>query len=167
MDDDEDIHCPSCYARDFVKNGKVRKMQRFRCRPCGLNFVNDPKHRWPPSSKMLNLVLLQTGNQPEEIAEAARADRWLLEAKEHHPWFIRALAEHALVTVDQDKETMETALTRAWELYAFVTNRNPEHFYDSLASTLYLDMFKIGDTRFREELMEWLAAHSSSPNDSD
>ncbi|KXF78119.1 hypothetical protein ATN84_23405 [Paramesorhizobium deserti] len=166
-DDDDDVYCPGCNGRDFVKNGKVRKMQRFRCRPCGLNFVNDPKHRWPPSSKMINLVLLQAGDGPEEPVEAARADRWLLEAKEHHPWFIRALAEQAVTTADQERGTMEKILTRTWELYAFITKRDPEHFYDALAPELYLDMFKIGDTRFQEDLMTWLVAHSSETDGSD
>jgi hypothetical protein len=165
MDDDEDVYCPGCNGRDFVKDGKVRKIQRFRCGCCGLNFVNDPKHRWPPSAKMINLMLFQEEDGPVEPAEAARADRWLLEAKEHHSWFVRALAEHAVTTADQEGETMETTLTRTWDLYAFITKRDPEHFYDALAPELYLDMFKIGGARFQEDLLTWLAAHSSEADD--
>jgi hypothetical protein len=115
---------------------------------------------------MINLVLLQAGDEPEEPVEAARTDRWLLEAKEHHPWFVRALAEQAVTTADQERESIETILTMTWELYAFITKRDPEHFYDALAPELYLDMFKIGGTRFQADLMKWLAAHSSEADDS-
>jgi transposase len=31
--------CKQCDGKDFVKNGRVRGQQRYRCKSCGLNFV--------------------------------------------------------------------------------------------------------------------------------
>ncbi|WP_183992861.1 IS1 family transposase [Rhizobium wenxiniae] len=160
----QDAYCPRCGGKDFVKNGRVRNMQRFRCRSCSLNFVDEPKHRWPPSSKLINIMFARAGEGPETALEIARVDRWILEAKEHHPWFIRALAEFAVNNASRRGETLESLLIRTWELYAHITERHPEPFYDVLAPDLYLDMFIIGDEPFRNELRDWLAAHSSHSN---
>ncbi|MBB2678335.1 UNVERIFIED_ORG: hypothetical protein M2312_001843 [Rhizobium esperanzae] len=160
MEGTEEAHCPECHSRKFVKNGKVRRTQRYRCGSCDLNFVHDPKHRWPPSSKLINLIVFQDGEVPKDPVKAARCGRWVLEAKEHHPWFVRALAEQAVYAANREGETIETTLAGVWGLYAFITKRNPEHFYEALAPELYLDMFKIGGAGFKENLMAWLEAHS-------
>jgi hypothetical protein len=114
---------------------------------------------------MLNLMLLRTGTEPNDPDEAARMDRWFLEAREHRPWFVRALAEPAVITAGQRGEPMETTLTRTWELYAFLTGRDPDHFYETFAPDLYLDMFRIGSPPFQEELITWLTEHSSKPDE--
>lgn len=158
----EDVYCPSCDKPGVVKNGFVRRVQRFRCRWCRLNFVDEPKHRWPPDSKMLNVLMFVMGERPENDVDFTRVDRWLLEAKEHHPWFIRALAQQAVLTSTYDGETIETAIARTWGLYALITNRDPDKFYDSLATDLYSMMAKIGDDDFLDALLAWLRAHSSA-----
>jgi hypothetical protein len=109
---------------------------------------------------MFNLMMSQIGEGSEGPDEAARIDRWLLEAKEHHSWFVRALAEFAVSTAGREGGTMETTLLATWEIYFIITRRDPEHYYDGLASRLYLDMFKIADKAFQEELLVWLTAHS-------
>jgi transposase len=35
--------CKQCEGKDFVKNGRVRGQQRYRCKSCGLNFVAGDK----------------------------------------------------------------------------------------------------------------------------
>jgi hypothetical protein len=85
----------------------------------------------------------------------------VLEAKEHHPWFVRALAEYAIHAANREGVTIEKSLESVWWVYAFITKRNPEHFYEALAPVLYLDMFKIGDAGFKRNLMTWLEAHSA------
>ena len=35
--------CKQCDGKDFVKNGCVRGVQRYRCKSCGLNFVMGDK----------------------------------------------------------------------------------------------------------------------------
>ena len=33
-----EIICKGCGASDYVKNGYVRGLQRYRCKECGCNF---------------------------------------------------------------------------------------------------------------------------------
>ncbi|KQQ70704.1 hypothetical protein ASF70_17685 [Rhizobium sp. Leaf321] len=108
---------------------------------------------------MFNLMMSQIGEGIESPGDAARIDRWLLEAKEHHPWFVRALAEFAVSNAGREGETMETILLATWEMYFIITTRNPEQYYDELAPGLYIDMLRIGDKAFQEELMAWLKEH--------
>ena len=35
--------CKQCEGKEFVKNGRVRGQQRYRCKNCGLNFVAGDK----------------------------------------------------------------------------------------------------------------------------
>jgi len=35
----EKIICKNCKSEKFVKNGKARNKQRYKCKDCGLNFV--------------------------------------------------------------------------------------------------------------------------------
>jgi hypothetical protein len=58
---------------------------------------------------------------------------------------------------------MDVTLTKTWEMYAFITQRQPDHFYEAFATKLYVDMFQIGNSLFQNSLMDWLAAHSSAP----
>ena len=34
-----EIVCKRCAAANYVKNGKVRALQRYRCKACGCNFT--------------------------------------------------------------------------------------------------------------------------------
>jgi transposase len=34
------VKCKKCRGEKIVKSGKVRGLQRYRCKACGLNFVN-------------------------------------------------------------------------------------------------------------------------------
>ncbi len=33
------LSCKNCEDRQIVKNGSVRRQQRYRCKSCGFNFV--------------------------------------------------------------------------------------------------------------------------------
>ena len=57
-----DICCKRCGATDFVKNGVVRLMQRYRCRSCGCNFTMTPPRGKPAEMKSLALLLYSMGN---------------------------------------------------------------------------------------------------------
>lgn len=162
----EDIGCPRCARRDFVKNGKIRGMQRLRCKQCGLNFVPEPKHRWAPSSKLFNLVLYQADGYFESSTERARLETWLIEAKEHHTWFVRALAEHIVVVSTVAGEDIESAIISMWAIYASITQRDPNIFFDELAPRLFGEAFLIGENDFRDRLQEWLLSHSSPHGES-
>ena len=57
-----DICCKRCGARDHVKNGIVRGLQRYRCLSCGCNFTPAPARGKPPAMKALALLLYAMGN---------------------------------------------------------------------------------------------------------
>lgn len=86
------VRCPECNC-DCVKNGKVRGVQRFRCGVCNLNFVNEVKKRYHRSYKYDQVVRRKNGMDLLDGATVATVDRWVLEAQEHHRWFLRCVAE--------------------------------------------------------------------------
>jgi transposase-like protein len=56
------IGCKRCAAKDCVKNGIVRGLQRYRCGACGYNFTATPRRGKPPQMKALALLLYAMGN---------------------------------------------------------------------------------------------------------
>lgn len=56
------IVCKGCGAADYVKNGIVRGMQRYRCRECACNFTNTKPRGKPAAMKALALLLYAMGN---------------------------------------------------------------------------------------------------------
>jgi transposase-like protein len=56
------ICCKRCGADDYVKNGTVHNLQRFRCRSCGCNFTMTPPRGKPPAMKALALLLYAMGS---------------------------------------------------------------------------------------------------------
>jgi transposase-like protein len=57
-----EISCKGCGAADYVKNGKVRGLQRYRCRQCGCNFTDTRPRGKPAALKALTLLLYGMGN---------------------------------------------------------------------------------------------------------
>jgi len=57
-----DNRCKRCGATDYVKNGIVRTMQRYRCKSWGCNFTATPARGKPPQMKALALSLYAMGN---------------------------------------------------------------------------------------------------------
>ena len=56
------IICKKCSSTKFVKNGKVREKQRYRCLECKLNFiVGDKRGKIRPEAKALGLLLYGSG----------------------------------------------------------------------------------------------------------
>jgi transposase-like protein len=55
------ITCKRCGKDDFVKNGFVRGMQRYRCRECGYNFTDSPPRGMPEGVKALAILLYSVG----------------------------------------------------------------------------------------------------------
>ena len=56
------IVCKRCAAADYVKNGKVRGLQRYRCKACGCNFTATKPRGKPAALKTLALLLYGMGN---------------------------------------------------------------------------------------------------------
>ena len=47
------IQCKNCQSNDFVRNGKAREQQRYRCKQCGLNFIDGDKRRLNESRQLM------------------------------------------------------------------------------------------------------------------
>jgi hypothetical protein len=56
------ICCKRCEAKEYVKNGIVRGVQRHRCGACGCNFTATPKRGKPPQMKALALLRYAMGH---------------------------------------------------------------------------------------------------------
>ena len=57
-----EIICKRCQATDYVKNGIVRGLQRYRCRKCSCNFTATKPRGKPAAMKALALLLYAMGN---------------------------------------------------------------------------------------------------------
>ena len=58
----DEVCCKRCGAADYMKNGTVRDLQRYRCHVCGCNFTMTPPRGKPPAMKALALLLYAMGN---------------------------------------------------------------------------------------------------------
>jgi hypothetical protein len=158
----EDVRCPLCDGSKFVKNGLVRGVQRYRCNPCKTNFSTEFKKRWPPSSKLITLLLLQSGESMEELraggASPQTIDRWLSEAKEHHPWFVRALAEHGVWGCEQQGVSIQKMLSGLIGMYEFITKHQPEHMFKDFGDKLLVQMIAISDASPQDALIDFFQA---------
>ena len=57
-----DIHCKSCGSSHYVKNGKVRSTQRYKCKSCGCNFIKgDQREKVSAEGKALAVLLYGRG----------------------------------------------------------------------------------------------------------
>ena len=62
----EDLICKKCGSKEYVKNGKVRGLQRYKCKnsDCGYNFVSGDKRTErgkPAALKHLSMLLYSVG----------------------------------------------------------------------------------------------------------
>ncbi len=58
----KEIICKRCSSTHYVKNGKIRGNQRYKCLDCGYNFkIGDNRGRIHPSLKALAILLYGSG----------------------------------------------------------------------------------------------------------
>ena len=57
-----EVPCKRCGSVDYVKNGMVRGLQRYRCRGCGCNFTATPRRGKPAAMKAVAVLLYAMGN---------------------------------------------------------------------------------------------------------
>src|SRR5699024_9801080 len=56
------ITCKECGSDDYVKNGFIRGKQRYRCKSCGLHFVqSDQRVKVAAAGKALAMLLYGSG----------------------------------------------------------------------------------------------------------
>ena len=51
-----DIQCKSCNSSQFVRNGKVRGKQRFKCKHCAFNFISGDRRQRNESQELMRCV---------------------------------------------------------------------------------------------------------------
>ena len=57
-----DLHCNSCGSSHYVKSGKVRSTQRYKCTSCGCNFIEgDKREKVSVEGKVLAVLLYGRG----------------------------------------------------------------------------------------------------------
>src|ERR687885_1745469 len=55
------LHCKRCGSEEYVKNGRMRGKQRYRCKACGLNFTDTPARGRPLAMKVTAVLLYVSG----------------------------------------------------------------------------------------------------------
>lgn len=57
------VSCKTCNEQEIVKNGRVRGIQRYKCKACGLNFIEGDKRfkRETAVKKALCVILYSLG----------------------------------------------------------------------------------------------------------
>lgn len=165
------VRCPQCNG-ESVRNGVVRGVQRYRCRSCDRNFVTETKNRTPRAVKFEQVVRRRNGRTPLDGASIASIDRWVLEAQEHHEWFLRAIAEWGVKNYRFPASMAERRASEAaqqgkividavFEAYETALLRDPKRFLSANQFALILD-FMERDAWWN--LSEALNAYLSDPN---
>jgi transposase-like protein len=57
-----ELSCKRCSCDEYVKNGKVRGLQRYLCQSCGCNFTDTAARGKPAAMKALAVLLYCMGN---------------------------------------------------------------------------------------------------------
>ena len=55
------LRCKRCGSEQHVKNGLMRKQQRYLCKGCGLNFTDTPPRGKPLALKAAAVLLYVSG----------------------------------------------------------------------------------------------------------
>lgn len=82
------VECKKCKSKNTIKNGKVRKKQRYKCRSCGYNFVEGHAYysREKTAKKAMVVILYALGkgsyNMLGKIFGVCRTtiQNWIVEA---------------------------------------------------------------------------------------
>lgn len=169
------VRCPEC-NHDCVKNGKVRGVQRFRCVQCKFNFVVQVKNRFNRSYKYDQVVRRTSGWDLLDGASLATVDRWVLEAQEHHPWFLRRIAEigeqathyseHSKTTRPSHRGHLgKIALDAMFEAYALALRRDAfVHLTLDAFNQIFDRMCQDGWHSLAAALNEYLSSeHNNTP----
>jgi len=55
--------CKNCHSEEVIKNGRARGVQRYKCKVCGLNFVEGDRRQKPQTAvkKALCVILYSLG----------------------------------------------------------------------------------------------------------
>lgn len=72
--------CPACGADDYVKNGSIHTgKQKYRCKVCGRQFVDDPQNAPIPAATktLIDKLLLEKIPLAGIVRVTGVSERWL------------------------------------------------------------------------------------------
>ena len=97
------IICKKCGSNQWVKNGFVRGMQRYRCKSCNCNFTNTPLRGKSESLKALAVLLHGMGKCSFRMLGKILG----VSAVSIYEWVRKAAADLPEPLVDSDVAEME------------------------------------------------------------
>jgi transposase-like protein len=115
------ITCKNCGSENYVKNGKVRKKQRYKCKACGNNFiVGDELEKVSPEGKALAALLCGSGKSSYGfIANLFNVTRPAVQK------WIRKIASR-LPEPKPDDDIQEVQIDEMWH---FIDQKNKKYGY--------------------------------------
>ncbi|ABD45831.1 conserved hypothetical protein [Neorickettsia sennetsu str. Miyayama] len=130
------MHCPKCNSVRFIKSGKAKEKQRYKCLNCGCQFSRNEKHGAPLRLKMHAVQLFLSGISMNSIAKIFSVSpptvmRWVNQFSdsfgEDFPKKTSSISERSnleIVCADLGSET-EVILSHITEELICVTIRKP------------------------------------------
>ena len=123
--------CPKCSSTKRVKNGFIRRLQRYKCKNCGCNYSKSDTGKVPAKFKRDAIRLYLLGMSMRKIAKFLGISHvsvfsWIQEAGYEA---LRDIHEHA--EVNQDFGIIEID-----EMWHFVKKRNSQFGYGYVLTEL-------------------------------
>lgn len=114
-----DITCKECGSKDYVKSGTVRGKQRYKCKSCGLHFVQgDQRVKVSSAGKALAILLYGSGKASYGfIARLFGVSRTAV-----LKWVRRFASELPEPAIDGDIERVQID-----EMWHFITKKNEKY----------------------------------------
>ncbi|KYH12543.1 helix-turn-helix domain-containing protein [Neorickettsia sp. 179522] len=130
------MHCPKCDSIKFIKSGKTKEKQRYKCLGCGCQFTRNEKYGAQLRLKMHAVQLYLSGVSMNSVAGVFSVSpptimRWVHQFSElfgkNFPRKVSGASERSnleIVCADLGSET-EVILTNITEELICVTVRKP------------------------------------------
>ena len=100
------MHCPKCTSEAYCKNGKVQRLQRYKCKICGCNFTQSHKHGYDQKYQEMAVLLYVYGLSMHAIARLLGVShqtsyRWIRDKAESLPPQPEVLHKVTEVEIDE------------------------------------------------------------------
>lgn len=93
-----DLRCKRCGREERIKNGRMKGLQRYRCKTCGLNFTATPPRGKPLAMKVTAGLLYISGLSMNRTAKLLGVSTPAIQA-----WIERFAKVHALKPAPQGR----------------------------------------------------------------
>ena len=123
------MHCPKCLSEVYVKNGLVRKKQRYKCKKCECNFTQQHKRGARLEQKLLALKLYLEGQGFRSIGRVLNVHNvtvlnWILSMG-------KSVKSHINTHISDDLRHVD--FVEINEMWHFTVKKNENSGFGSLA----------------------------------